>query len=76
MIVILPEHVKQETDFHRLFKGVAKGCIGSQHVAVPTADLFVGQVSVIFELDDDALGRTLGDSRHIGNVPNSDIGIL
>jgi hypothetical protein len=76
MIAIHPEHVKQEADFHRLFERVAKGCIGAQHVAVPAADLLVGQVAVVLELNDDALGRTLGDSCHLSNVPNTDIGIL
>jgi hypothetical protein len=49
MIVIHPEHVKQETDLHRLFEGVEKCCIGAQHVAIPTADLLMGQVVVVLE---------------------------
>ena len=74
-ITIDSEDVEEEPEFHRLFERMAEGRVSTQLVAVPSTNLLVGQIAVFLEFYDDALGGSLGDAGHFGDVTNPYVGV-
>ena len=58
-------------DLVAVLGGVTHGYVGSDAVAVSTADPFALDVAGFGQVGDDALGGSLGDSNALGDVPES-----
>ena len=63
-------------DLVAVLGGVTHGYVGSDAVAVSTADPFALDVAGFDQVGDDALGGSLGDSNALGDVTESRVRIV